>query len=70
MKQIKEASDVTPEMIEEAADMRSGLYGGYRLGWGEIVDRLETSDTDWGSSMESPAIKHLQRSVRERLRKS
>ena len=66
--EIREAKDVTPAHIEEAADMREGLYGGYPLSWDDVISRLEGYREDWGSEMDSPAIKHLQREVRRLLR--
>ena len=65
---IRTVEDVTAGHIEEAADMRGGLYGGKPLSWMEVIDKLEGYDDDWGSSMESPAIKYLQREVRRELR--
>lgn len=67
-KEIREPGDVTQAHIEEAAEMREGIYGGVPLDWQEVIDRLETSDEDWGSSMESSAIKYLQKEVRKLLR--
>lgn len=66
--EIRTAEDVTPAHISEAADMREGLYGGSPLSWSEVIDKLEGYREDWGSDMESPAIKHLQREVRRVLR--
>jgi hypothetical protein len=68
MKEIREPEDVTEANIEEAVEMRQGIYGGVPLSWEDVIYRLETSDEDWGSSMESPAIKHLQKEVRRRIR--
>jgi len=68
LKEIKDAADVTPAHIEEAADMREGQYGGYPLPWEEIIDRLQTYDEEWGSTMDSPAIKYLQSETRRVLR--
>jgi hypothetical protein len=64
---IRTAEDVTAAHIETAADCREGLYGGEKLSWLEVIDRVEASDEDWGSDMTSPAIKHLQREVRRVL---
>jgi hypothetical protein len=69
IREIRQAIDISPEHIEEAASMRAGEYGGEVLTWDEVIDRLERgSDEDWGTAMDSPAIKHLQREVRARLR--
>ena len=64
MREIRFASDITEEHVQEAADMRSGLYGGEVLSWDDVIDRLESSDEDWGNSMDSEAIKALKRRVR------
>lgn len=66
--EIRTAEDVTPAHIEAAADMREGIYGGIPLSWGEVIDKLEGYREDWGSEMDSPAIKHLQREVRKLLK--
>ena len=66
--EIREASDVTEAHIAEAMDCRSGLYGGDRLSWDETISRIEGYREDWGSSMESPAIRYLKREVNKRLR--
>ena len=66
--EIREAEDVTADHINEAADMREGLYGGDPLPWSEVIDKLEGYREDWGDKMDSPAIKHLQREVRKLLR--
>jgi hypothetical protein len=68
VKEIREPGDVTEAHIEEAAEMRDGIYGGVPLDWHEVIYKLETLDEDWGDSMESPAIKHLQREVRKLLK--
>lgn len=68
--EIREAADVTEAHIEEAVDMRSGLYGGVKLPWQDVISQLESGDDDWGDSMESPAIKHLQREVNRRIREN
>jgi len=65
---ILTANDVTDAHIETAADCREGLYGGEKLPWLEVIDRVEASDEDWGSDMSSPAIKHLKREVAKILR--
>lgn len=67
-REIRTADDVTDDHIETAADCREGLYGGEKLDWLETIDWIEGRDEDWGSDMESPAIKHLQREVRRVLR--
>lgn len=67
-REIREAGDVTEAHIEEAADLREGLYGGERVPWNEVIDRIEASDEDWGTTMDSPAIKHLQRETNRVLR--
>lgn len=65
---IRESADVTEAHIEDAADMREGLYGGVPSTWTEVIDRLESDREDWGSDMLSPAILHLQRETRRVLR--
>lgn len=65
---IRNPADVTADHIEDAASMRAGEYGGEPLSWDEVIDRIESGDEDWGNSMDSPAIKHLQREVRKLLR--
>ena len=67
-KEIREPSDVTQAHIEEAADMRQGAYGGVRLSWNDVIDKLEASDEDWGSDMTSPAITHLKRETNKLVR--
>lgn len=66
--EIRTAEDVTSEHIEEAADMREGQYGGTPLNWGEIIDKLEGGYEDWGSSIDSPAIRFLKRETNRVLR--
>ncbi len=67
-REIRQESDVTAEHIEEAADLREGLYGGEPVSWYETIDRIEASGEDWGQSMDTPAIKYLQRETRRVLR--
>jgi hypothetical protein len=68
VREIREPQDVTPDHIEDATSMRAGEYGGEVIPWDDVIDRLESSGEDWGSSLDSPAIKHLQREVRSALR--
>lgn len=65
---IRVPTDVTEAHIQEAADMREGLYGDRRLPWEEVIDRLEGYTEDWGDQMDSPAIRYLQQQVRRELR--
>lgn len=67
-REIRLASDVTEAHIEEAADCREGLYGGVPLDWHDTIAQVEGRDEDWGDSMESEAIRYLQRETRKRLR--
>ena len=68
-REIRDRQDVTDDHVEEAADMREGMYGGERLDWDDIIDKLErNSGEDWGSEATSPAIIELKRRVRALLR--
>ncbi len=62
--EIRDREDVTDTHVEEAADCREGLYGGVPLTWDEVISRVEGRNEDWGSSMDSPAIRELQRRTR------
>ncbi len=66
--EIKNPEDVTEDHIAEAVDLRSGLYGGVPASWFDTIAHIESSQEDWGSDMDSLAIKHLQKEVRKRLR--
>ena len=68
IKRIETAEDITQQHINDAADMRESEYGGRHLTWEEVIYKLETSTEDWGDSMESPAIKHLQKEVKKVLK--
>ena len=69
-REIRKAEDVTEEHVTAAIELRSVEYGGAMLTWSEVIDQLERygRDEDWGSSMESEAIRYLRTEVNRRMR--
>lgn len=67
---IIRAEDVTQAHIDEAVDCRSGAYGGEAMPWPDVIDRIEASGEDWGSDMDSEAIRHLKKEVRNAMREA
>ena len=66
---IVNAADVTPDVIEAAIELTDDWYADERVDWEEALLRLEKyHDWDLGESMESPAIKKIQREVRAHRR--
>lgn len=69
---VREAADVTDEIIAMAQDIYSGWFGdGQRLDWGDFLDRLDGAELadgsrlDLGDTMDSAAIKKIQREIRD-----
>lgn len=68
---IREAADVTDEIIGMAQEIYAGWFGdGQRIDWHDFFDRLDGAELadgsrlDLGDTMDSPAIKKIQREIR------
>lgn len=66
MKPVIEREDLTEDVLRLAEDISDGFYpDGEPIDWYNFIDRMEMSGYDFGSSMESPAIKGLKAHVRK-----
>ena len=67
---IQEAADVTEAMIAAACEECCAWWGDSPIDWEELLDRLEAVRRDWdfGDSLLTPAIRKLQRAVRQHRR--
>lgn len=54
------------EVVKEAEELSDISYpDGTRIDWEDFIDRLErTTDWDFGTQMDSPDIRRLQRHIR------
>lgn len=68
---IHDAADVTDEIIELAHGIVDGWYPEGKIDWTDFLERLErrtldNGDTiDLGTDWQSPAIRKIQREIRE-----
>lgn len=78
-REVRTAADVTEQDIVDACDMREPLHGenyDKPMPWDEVIYKLESYDhatgtyVDWGSSMDSEAIKYLKREVNRRMKEA
>ena len=69
---ITETADVTDDIVDYAIDTADGFFPpGEPIDWSDLIDRMESVGADglnFGNSMESPAIRKIQRAVREARR--
>lgn len=76
--EVRTAADVTEEILELLMDEAEaqGLGGHGPIEWEDVLDPVEGlelrdgSRIDFGSSLDSPAIRKIKREVRARLRAS
>lgn len=70
----REAADVTDEIIEMAYGYCDAPMGGHMLSWEEVWDRTDGARLDngqrldWGNSLDTPAMRKVQREVRRLLK--
>lgn len=67
---VRTADDVTDEIITMAQSIYAGWFGdGQRIDWHDFMDRLDGveladgSTLDLGDTMDSPAIRKIQREI-------
>ena len=68
---VREAADVTDEILAIAESIEEGWYGGgARIDWDDLVNRLDGSAlkdgtrVDMGGRTDTPAIRKIQRHIR------
>ena len=66
MRRIIDRADVTDIVLSEAEDICCSWFADGPVEWEDFIDRLERAlDADFGDSMLSPAIRFIQRHIRE-----
>lgn len=69
MRLITQASDVDDKILEKAEDISDSYYADGPVDWEDFINYMERgTELDFGLSMDSPAIRKIQRHIREHRR--